>query len=111
MAKMRLSVKGKLFKSKKLEAYTGVEGVWFSSANNIAFIPSMDTYIFDQTLSSYNGIVNLHAFGGFQIDEFRFYVRFENIGYFWNDVRTQLMDTYPLPSTQLRIGLTWDFFN
>jgi hypothetical protein len=60
------------------------------------------------SVSSFN---NLHVFGGFQIDQFRFFVRFENIGYFWNDNSIELLDAYPITGGQLRVGLTWDFFN
>jgi hypothetical protein len=54
---------------------------------------------------------NLHWFGGFQIDEFRFFVRAENIGGFWTDKNNEVQNGYPIGGLQLRVGITWDFFN
>ena len=107
----RGQLKGTLFKSKKLKAYIGSEFFISSGAEMITFIPSMDTYILGQGMGSYSSILNVHVFGGFQIDEFRFFVRFENLGYLWNDRTLQTVQGYPFPSGQLRLGITWDFFN
>jgi hypothetical protein len=109
--KMRVSIKGALFKSKKMIAYLGTELIYFSSSKAMSFLPSMDTYLFNQNGPQNNGMFNLHVFGGFQIDEFRFFVRFENIGYQWASSSLELVNYYPIPSSQLRVGLTWDFFN
>jgi hypothetical protein len=110
LLKFRTTIKGPIFKSKKMIAYLGSEMVWFSASNTISFVPSLDTYIFSGNTAS-TGMFNLHAFGGFQIDEFRFFVRFENIGYLWTSSSLELLENYPIPSSQLRVGLTWDFFN
>lgn len=111
VVKLRTMVKGSLFKSRKMVAYTGFDMIWFSKASTISFIPSLDTYLFNGAGTEHNGMLNLHLFGGFQIDEFRFFVRFENLGYQWTSSSIELLDGYTIPSSQLRVGLTWDFFN
>jgi hypothetical protein len=55
--------------------------------------------------------MNLHVFGGIQIEEFKFFVRVENIGRNWNDTTSAFYKGYPITSTQFRVGITWDFFN
>jgi len=56
-------------------------------------------------------MVNLHFFASLGIDQFRFYARFENIGYFWNDRSILEAIGYPIAGTRVRVGITWDFFN
>ena len=53
----------------------------------------------------------LDFFTGIQIDEFRFYFKFENIDYFWNKQTNLQQIGYPISPTIIRLGFTWDFFN
>jgi hypothetical protein len=107
----RVYVKGKLFKAKKLEALAGVDFSYLTSFKTRAFIPTMDTYDWYATTGSYTPTTNLHAFVSFGIAEFRFFIRYENIGYFWSDKTNQEVSSYPVAGTRMRIGITWDFFN
>lgn len=107
----RIFIKGGIFKAKKLKAYTGVDFSFVSSYQRIGYSSNTSTFQLDNLTTSNLGYANLHFFAGFQIDEFKFYVRFENIGYFWNDHNIELMKNYPIASNQLRVGITWDFFN
>jgi hypothetical protein len=107
----RFFVKGGLFKGKKPLAYIGADVIWQSEYGLLDLVPAMGTYVLSNSSPLQSAYLNLHAFAGFQIDEFRFYLRFENIGYFWNDRQIQVVNGYTLPSGILRLGLTWDFFN
>ena len=107
----RIFVKGKLFKAKKLEALVGIDVSYISSFINRLYLPAMDTYDWSSSVSSFDGMINLHAFLSLGISEFRFFVRYENIGYFWSDKTNNVISRYPVSPTRLRIGLTWDFFN
>ena len=107
----RIFIKGGIFKAKKLKAYTGVDLSYVSAYQRIGFSSNTSVFQLDNLTTSDLGYSNLHFFAGFQIDEFKFYVRFENIGYFWNDHNIAVMKNYPIASTQLRVGITWDFFN
>jgi hypothetical protein len=107
----RLFVKGKLFKAKKLEALLGCDVSYVSAYRTKSYIPSMDTYNWYATASSFVPMLNMHAFVTFGIEEFRFYFRFENIGYYWVDKTNQIVSNYALPGTRMSLGFTWDFFN
>ena len=108
---VRTFLKGGLFKAKKMQAYLGVDASYLSQFSPIQFNSLIGSYEFWKTSSVNSGYFNLHFFTGFQIDEFKFYVRFENIGYFWNQHSMPVLTNHPIPGTQFRLGLTWDFFN
>jgi len=105
----RLFVQGKMFKDRKLLAQLGVELSTHSSYKLLEIIPLMDVYRF--TDISANQRNNLHFFGAFEIQRFRFFFRMENIAYAWTAHTQQLAISYPIPARQLRVGITWDFFN
>jgi hypothetical protein len=109
----RIYFKGRLFEAKRLEVLFGVDASYTSQFNNRVYVPAMDSYNLFVTpgTNQTNSIFNLHAFASFGIEEFRFYVRYENIGYFWSDRRNEEQFGFPISSTRLRVGLTWDFFN
>jgi len=107
----RIFVKGKLFKAKKLEALVGVDVSFVSKYESRAYLPTMDTYNWSATSTNSGNVFNLHAFLSLGISEFRFFVRYENIGYFWSDKTTQTIANYPISPSRVRIGITWDFFN
>lgn len=56
-------------------------------------------------------LIRLNAFTAVSIDEFRFFVRAENIDYFINDPVSRIDENIPLTPFLIRIGITWDFFN
>lgn len=107
----RLFVKGRLFKAKKLEALVGCDVSYISSYRTKSYVPTMDTYDWYSSTMNFDPMLNLHAFITLGIDEFRFYFRFENIGYYWADKTNQIVANYPLPGTRMSLGFTWDFFN
>ncbi len=110
-ASSRVFLKGKIFKDKKLDAVLGVDVTYVSGFNTKRYIPSMDTYDWTVTPSSYTEQINMHAFLSLGISQFRFFFRYENIGYFWSDKTSEIVNSYPIAGSRLRIGLTWDFFN
>jgi hypothetical protein len=111
MANARLMLKGGLFKAKRLKAYVGVDAQWVSAADRLIFLPYVNALDLFKPTGTMPGFTDLHAFMGFQIDVFRFFVRMEHIGYFWNDAKIQAVKGYPFAASNLRFGVTWDFFN
>lgn len=107
----RLFIKGRLFEAKKLAAVIGVDAAYNNGFALRTYIPSMDAFYWDNTIGSNPGMFNLHFFASLGIDQFRFYARFENIGYFWNDRTIQEANGYPIAGTRVRVGVSWDFFN
>ena len=57
------------------------------------------------------GYFDLRIFTGFKLDSFKFFVRAENLNFLWTDKETQVISGFPIPSVQIRMGLTWDFWN
>ena len=107
----RLFLKGRLFKAKRLQALIGVDASYISSFNTRVYIPAIDVMDFSSAGNETEGIFNLHAFASFGIQEFRFFVRYENIGYFWNSTILEEQRGYPIAGTRVRIGVSWDFIN
>ena len=108
----RLYFKGRLFEAKKLEATIGVDASYHSGFQLRSYIPSIDAFYWGNSSAGSNpGMTNLHFFATMGISQFRFFVRFENIGYFWNDRTIREAVGYPIAGTRFRVGLTWDFFN
>lgn len=105
----RLYLQGKILKGRKLLGQFGVEGSYHTGYNLIAVNPLMDIY--QLTNTSNDAMVNLHVFGAFEVQKFRFFFRVENLGYFWNPSVNRIAVDYPIPAMQIRVGITWDFFN
>lgn len=106
----RLYLKGKLFKAKKLATTLGFDVSYHNRFRTRAYIPSMDAFYWGAGDSN-PGMVNMHFFASMSIQQIRFYLRYENIGYFWNDRSISEALGYPIAGTRIRIGVSWDFFN
>jgi hypothetical protein len=107
----RLFLKGYIFKARKMLAYIGVDFALLSSFQRIGYSSNTGAFQLDEISTNNNGYTNLHFFAGFQIEEFKFFLRMENIAYFWNDKNSEIVKKYPLQSNLIRVGITWDFFN
>jgi hypothetical protein len=109
----RLFIKGGIFKAKKLKALAGVDFLLTSSYKRLNFIPQMT--LFDLENSSFNpisnGFMNLGAFASFEVETLRLFIRMDNIAYFWQNRQLELINGYAFPSTQVKVGITWDFWN
>ena len=109
----RVYFKSTVFKAKKLLLLIGLDGSYNSEFRPRSFTPSMDAYTWNQDpqTSLTKEMANLHFFTTIEISTFRFFVRYENIGYFWNKKTLTEYNGYPLAGQRIRVGLTWSFFN
>ncbi len=107
----RIFIKKKMFKAKKLECIFGTDLSWVSSYDLMSYNYTIDIFSLENTNKQFNQMTNLSAFLGFTLGDFRMNVRMENIGYYWNDKRNQVLVGFPIQKNFLRIGVTWDFFN
>jgi len=109
----RLFVKGGIFKAKKLKALAGIDFLIASSYKRLNFVPQMTLFDLEGSIlnSSSNGFMNMAAFASFEVETFRFFIRMDNLAYFWQDKQIELVSGYAFPSTQLKVGITWDFWN
>ncbi len=107
----RVQWKGGIFKAKKLQSVLSADIQWQSKSIGMGFLPHVDAIDWNTNLSDNNGFLNASVMAGFEVSTFRFFVRAENLGYFWSDRTTQWLQGYTYPGMQLRIGITWDFWN
>jgi hypothetical protein len=112
-ARLNLYWNKKLFKTKKFDFILGATVRYQTKYNLVAYNNLVDLYQFSSTASmfTFNPIVRLDIFTGFQIDNFRFFARYENIDSFWNKRQNFTTYKYPISQGVIHIGLTWDFFN
>lgn len=102
-----------LFKAKKLKVTFGLSYSLNSKTNVIPIIENVGVYdllnVSDETIQ--NPLFTTGAMLGMEIETFRFYVKFSNMGYFWNSSTWQYIQGVYLPESTIRVGLTWDFWN
>lgn len=107
----RLFLKGKLFKAKKMEGIAGLDVAFLSSYKTLNYNPIMDLFYFNNGNEKFKDYTSLSVFFGFEISEFRFYARLENISYSLTDKKNQSVIGYPVQPNFVRLGIVWDFFN
>jgi hypothetical protein len=107
----RVFLKKQVFKSRKMEAILGMDASIYSAYQRLGYVSSVSAFDVTTTSVLSSGYSNLHLFGGFQLDEFRFFVRAENLGYYWMKPQVKVLNGYPIIPLQLKVGITWDFFN
>ncbi len=102
----------KLFSTKKFDFILGATARFQTKYDMISYNNLVDLYQFSNATSpAHQPIVRVDIYTGFQIDNFRFFVRYENLDYFWNNRQNFTIQNYPIAPGAIRIGLTWDFFN
>ena len=108
---VRVAVQGGIFKNRKLKTYIGFEPRWIGSYSPITIIPSMDLFLLNGTSNRQLAYFDCAVFTGLELNGFKFFARAENLGYFWNNRMLQVLKGYPIPPMQIKLGITWDFWN
>jgi len=104
--------KGGVFKAKKLRMLFATDAQYLSSFQQLSFLPQMGVFdLLQSNPTVMNGFVNLSFTTALEVETFRFFVRVDNIGSFWVPSTTAFVSNYAFPSMQIKIGLTWDFWN
>lgn len=107
----RFLIKGKVFKAKKLELLFALDPQINSTAKFLSYNTLLDNYYFDDQNRSGGVPFVLHSTFSMAIDEFRFFVRAEQIQNLWTKRGTEINQNYYQAPFLLRLGLSWDFFN
>jgi hypothetical protein len=109
----RFYLKGGIFKAKKLKALLGLELMVASSYKRLNFNPQMTIFDIEQSITNLNakGFMNAGVFSAFEVETFRLFIRMDNLAYFWQDKKIELLSGYAFPSPQIKVGITWDFWN
>jgi hypothetical protein len=109
---LRIQWKGGVFKAKKLRMLFAADAQYLSSFQQLRFIPQMGVFdLLQSNPTSIQGYVNLSFTTALEVETFRFFVRVDNLGSFWVPSTTAFVSHYAFPSMQIKIGLTWDFWN
>ena len=113
---LRLQWKGGVFKNKQLKllAAATVQAMYGGTFSRMAYLPFLETidwqYYQSATTDSLHRIVNAKIDIVLEVKTFRFFVQANNLLGFI-DPTASLYKGIPYPTTQIRLGLTWDFWN
>ena len=109
----RCYVKGGVFKAKKLKMIGAIDFMASSKFKAPTLNAALGILDFSQLPSAtwQAPLINGGLMIGIEIETFRFFIKMDNLAYFWSDKSTTLIQSYTLPTWQLRVGLTWDFWD
>lgn len=107
----RIAFTTQLFKAQKLGMSLGVDVGYETSYNHMMYNGVLDLYELALIPEQTKDLLKLNAFLALSIDEFRFFVRAENLSSLFQDAKIRIDYNYPMMPFLLRVGITWDFFN
>ncbi|NBV08123.1 MAG: hypothetical protein EBS09_03325 [Flavobacteriia bacterium] len=107
----RIAYTGVLSKAKRLSFFTSLSGQYFAGYKTMGFQPIMATVDFQSIGNEALNYSRMSATLGFQVKTFRFFLSGSNFGSFWMNRTQNVYAHYPIPTWQLKLGVTWDFWN
>ena len=107
----RIAFTTKLFEAQKLGISLGVDIGYETGYQYMAYNGVLDILQPIQTTNKTSDLLQLNAFMSVSIDEFRFFVKAENLSSLFQDPKTRIDVDYPIMPFLIRLGITWDFFN
>lgn len=107
----RIAYKTKLFKARRLGFTIGLDAGYSLGYQFMHYNTLLSVMEPVQTQTDAPDLVKLNVFTALKIEEFRFFIRGENLDYFINDQTSRIDLNYPIMPFIVRIGVTWDFFN
>ena len=112
-ASIRFALKTGLFKDGRLKSILGFDAYILSAHKRLVYSPSMGAFDIAalNTQESLPGFYSLGCFANFNVNQFRFFVRMDNISYYWVNKRIPIIEGYYYPLPQFKLGISWDFWN
>jgi hypothetical protein len=109
----RCLVKGGVFKAKKLKMIGAIDLMASSKFKAPTLNAALGILDFSQLPSAtwQAPLINGGLMLGLEIETFRFFINMDNLAYFWSDKSSVLVQSYTLPTWQLKVGLIWDFWD
>ena len=107
----RIVYKKGLFEAEKLILALGLDLGYDIGYNHLAYntlINVMEPGGLDAITPN---LIRVNFFTAMEIDQFRFFIRAENIDYFINPQTAKIDPLFPITPFIIRLGITWDFFN
>lgn len=106
----RLSMHKRVFEAQKMLLFLSVDYQNYTDYQMLQYFHLLDA--FGESAQGVQARDALHLSTGFQIEEFKFFVRVENIQSLYIDyTRFEIIEGYYAIPFALRIGITWDLFN
>lgn len=112
-AALALQWSGGIFKDQRLKMVIEGQLSYQSKFQALVFLPFIESLDWNATQNNVvqNGFVNAQLNVALEVKTFRFFVNVANLGSFWNQPAISIVQGYPFAPMQVRIGLTWDFWN
>lgn len=112
-AAMSLLWTGGVFKDKRLKMAVEGQLSYQSKFQALVFLPFIESidWFATQNAVLQNGYFNAQLNVALEVKTFRFFVNVANLGSFWNQPEISMVQGYAFAPMQIRIGLTWDFWN
>lgn len=107
----RFSYSTGVFKANRLKVAMGLDIGYDSEYRVLTYNPVLSLYEPNINNPLSGNLFSLDAFFNAEIKEFRFFVRAQNIDYFWNPSTTRIDPNFPIMPFMLKVGISWDFFN
>lgn len=98
-------------KPKNLQLFTTMDLSYLSGFTPIGINPVVSAFDYSATSVKSKGYMSMVALVGFKVQTFRFFISGTNLGYFIQNNAKELFQNYPIPPWQLKVGITWDFWN
>lgn len=112
-AALTLAWQGGVFKDKRLNMRVEGQVTYQSVSKTLVYLPFMESIDWGASqLGTVNAAyLNAQFNVALEVKTFRFFVNVANLGSYWNAAQLSTVQGYPLPTMQIRLGLTWDFWN
>jgi hypothetical protein len=107
----RIAWSKRVFEAQKMNLLFALDYKGMDGYNLLQYNPLLDTWVMNPNGKFQSSRYELHASVGFAIDEFRFFIRAENIHHFFSSRTNLVADHFYRAPLFIRIGLTWDLFN
>jgi len=98
-------------KPKNLQFFTTLDLSYCTGFSPLAIHPAVSAFDFESATTKNKGYMSLVTLVGFKVQTFRFFLSGTNLGYFFQPNANELFQNYPLPPWQIKVGITWDFWN
>lgn len=112
-AALALQWSGGIFKDQRLKVLLEGQLSYQSKFQALVFLPFIESLDWSaiQNTPEQNGYLNAQVNMALEVKTFRFFINVANLGSYWNQSAISMIQGYPFAPMQIRIGLTWDFWN
>jgi len=108
---VNLGYSGYITKSKSLYFFSSVNYRYISGYKPLSILPQLSLISLSTQGNSVYDLHSLTMLIGFKVKTFRFFFSGANIGTLWMPKDQPLYDHLPIPSFQLQVGISWEFWN